>query len=268
MAAFRLILFVLLLSVLVQIRPPLAWAQENDWREMKVKGVVMDPHGDTPVVLLEETQERHTFPIWIGLSEARAIALELEHVPTPRPFTHALLKNILATLQVEVVHVVIHDIRDNTFYATIALRANQQMLSIDARPSDAIALALSANAPIFVAAKVLGTIQTIPPHMLAPVSTSTQALGMHIQNLDAGLASFFQIANTDGVLVAFVETASEAERRGMRQGDVITRINGKVVKDIQDVLNQVQEVKKEQEIVLQITREKHVVTIRLSAVSP
>lgn len=243
-------------------------SQESDLREMKVKGVVMDPRGDTPVVLLEDAQEQQIFPIWIGLPEARAIALALENVPTPRPFTHVLLKNILATLHVEVVHIVINDVRDNTFYATIALRANQQMLSIDARPSDAIALALGSNAPIFVAAKVLGAVETIPHQLLVPPSLSTQTLGMHIQNLDAGLASFFHVANTDGVLVAFVESASEAERRGMRQGDIITSVNGNAVKDLQDVLTQFKDVKKEQEIVLQITREKRLVTIRLSAVGP
>lgn len=241
---------------------------ESDLREMKVKGVMVDPEGDSPVVILEETQERRAFPIWIGLPEARAIALELESVPTPRPFTHALLKNILAMLQVEVMRIVIHDIRDNTFYATISLRTTQQMLDIDARPSDAIALALSTQAPIFVTSKVLGAVRTIPQQELSPslgALGATKTWGMHVQNLDANLASFFHVKHTDGVLVSFVETESEAERHGMRQGDVITNVNGKTVKNIQDMLTLLQEGQKEQDIILQVTREKLSVTIRLSA---
>lgn len=213
-----------------------ASSPESDWREMQVKGIMLDPEGESPVVILEEMQERRAFPIWVGLSEARAIALELESVPTPRPLTHVLLKNVLTTLQVEVVRVVIHDIRDNTFYATIALRTSQQSFEIDARPSDAIALALSAQAPIFATAAVLGAVRTIPQQELPASLVATKTWGMHVQNLDASLASFFHIHNTDGILVAFVETASKAERHGLRQGDVITAVAGKTVKNVHDML--------------------------------
>lgn len=242
-----------------------ASSQESDLREMKVKGIMVDPEGDSPVVILEETQERRAFPIWIGLPEARAIALELESIPMPRPLTHALLKNILAMLHVEVRRIVIHDIRDNTFYATISLRTTQQTLDIDARPSDAIALALSTQAPIFVTSKVLGAVRIIPQQELSPSLGATKTWGMHVQNLDASLASFFHMKNTDGVLVSFVELESEAERHGVRQGDVITKVNGKTVKNIQDILPLLQEGQKEQDIILQVTREKLAVTIRLSA---
>lgn len=243
-----------------------ASSHESDLREMKVKGIMMDPEGDSPVVILEETRERRAFPIWVGLSEARAIALELESVPTPRPLTHALLKNMLALLHVEVMRVVISDIQGNTFYATISLRTAQQMLAIDARPSDAIALALSTQAPIFVTSKVLGAVRTIPQQELSPALGDTKTWGMHVQNLDANLASFFHVKNTDGVLVSFVETASEAERHGLRQGDVITNVNGKIVKNVQDLLALLQEGQKEQDVILQVTREKLSVTIRLAAV--
>src|SRR5262245_7255221 len=132
----------------------------EDLLEMKVKGVTMDPQGNTPVVILAESQGHRAFPIWIGLPEARAIVFAMEGVATPRPLTHALLRNILTDLNVEIVRVVITDVQSNTFYATILLRQEKRTLTIDARPSDAIVLALQANVPVFVTRKLLDAVRT------------------------------------------------------------------------------------------------------------
>ncbi len=123
--------------------------------EMKVKGLALDPSTNTPIVILEDLEEERALPIWVGIFEANAIALEMESVPTPRPMTHDLIKNILEGIQAEVSRIVINDLQDNTFYAAIFLSLNGTEVTIDSRPSDAIALALRVDAPIFVAKKVL-----------------------------------------------------------------------------------------------------------------
>src|SRR5262249_4730173 len=129
----------LLLSVAVSLPRSAGQSLNEDVLEMKVKGVAMDPQGNTPVVILEDLQGHRAFPIWIGLPEARAIVLAMEGVATPRPLTHVLLSKILTDLNVEVVRVVITDMQNSTFYATILLRQGNRTLTSDARPSDAIA---------------------------------------------------------------------------------------------------------------------------------
>ena len=123
--------------------------------EMKVKGLTIDPLTNMPIVILKDLEEERALPIWVGIFEANAIALEMESVPTPRPMTHDLIKNILEGIQAEVSRIVVNDLQDNTFYAVILLSFNGTEVTIDARPSDAIALALRVDAPIYVAKKVL-----------------------------------------------------------------------------------------------------------------
>ncbi len=123
--------------------------------EMKVKGLTIDPLTNMPIVILKDLEEERALPIWVGIFEANAIALEMESVPTPRPMTHDLIKNILEGIQAEVSRIVVNDLQDNTFYAVILISLNGTEVTIDARPSDAIALALRVDAPIYVAKKVL-----------------------------------------------------------------------------------------------------------------
>ena len=123
--------------------------------EMKVKGLTLDPLTNMPIVILKDTDEKKVLPIWVGIFEANAIALEMEQVSTPRPMTHDLLKNIIEGFQAQVARIVVNDLKDNTFYAVITINLNGNEVLIDARPSDAIALALRVNAPIFVAEKVI-----------------------------------------------------------------------------------------------------------------
>jgi bifunctional DNase/RNase len=125
--------------------------------EMKIRGLMMDPVTNMPIVILKEACGAGILPIWVGVYEANAIALEIEKVVTPRPMTHDLLKNMLVGLDAHVHKVVVTCIKDDTFYAIIWLERNGRMVSIDSRPSDALALALRIDCPIFVEEQVLLT---------------------------------------------------------------------------------------------------------------
>ncbi len=123
--------------------------------KMKIKGLVVDPISKMPIVVLEDLQKQRMLPIWIGVFEANAIALKIENISTPRPMTHDLLKSFLDQLNISIEKIVVNDVRDNTFYALIHCRYNNQSLTIDSRPSDAIALALRVDSPIFVEEEVV-----------------------------------------------------------------------------------------------------------------
>jgi bifunctional DNase/RNase len=123
--------------------------------EMKIRTLMMDPATNSPIVVLKDAQGSAILPIWVGAYEANAIMLEIEKVQTPRPMTHDLLKNLLLGLSVSVQKVVVSDLRDDTFYALIWIEREGQLMSIDSRPSDALALALRVDCPIFVDEQVL-----------------------------------------------------------------------------------------------------------------
>ncbi len=125
--------------------------------EMKIRGLMMDPMTNMPIVVLKEHGSETVLPIWVGVYEANAIALEIEKITTPRPMTHDLLKNLLVGLETMVRKVVVTELRDDTFFAVIWLERDGQSISIDSRPSDALALALRMDCPIFVEEEVLKT---------------------------------------------------------------------------------------------------------------
>ena len=125
--------------------------------EVKIRGLMMDPVTNMPVVILKETQGSGVLPIWVGIYEANAIALEIEKVQTPRPMTHDLLKNFILGMDVHVRKVVVSELKDETFYALIWMERDGELISLDSRPSDALALALRLDCPIFVEDEVLKT---------------------------------------------------------------------------------------------------------------
>ena len=139
----------------------------NELVPMSIKGLMLDPMSNSPIVVLKDDDEKLFLPIWVGIFEANAIALQLENITTPRPMTHDLLRDMILKLDARVTRIVINDLRDATFFAQIRLlirrATGDQTLEIDARPSDAIALALRTEAPIFVAQSVLDQAQTITP---------------------------------------------------------------------------------------------------------
>ena len=123
--------------------------------KMEIKGLLMDPVSNMPVVILRDASDGVFLPIWVGIFEANAIALEMEKIATPRPMTHDLLRNLLQELEARVEKVVISELKDNTFFARIHLSRAGRTWDVDSRPSDAIALALRAQAEIFVEEEVL-----------------------------------------------------------------------------------------------------------------
>lgn len=125
--------------------------------EMKIRGLMMDPQTNNPIVVLKDVNGTAILPIWVGIYEASAIASEIEKQATPRPMTHDLIRNLLFGLEAAVKKIVVSDLRDDTFYAVIWLERDGQMISIDSRPSDALAIALRMDCPIYVDDAVLKT---------------------------------------------------------------------------------------------------------------
>ena len=123
--------------------------------EMKVEGLTLDPLTNMPIIILKDLLSDKALPIWVGYFEANAIALEIEKINTPRPMTHDLLRSMISSLHAKVKHVLINDLKDNTFFAVISVIQNGSDMTIDSRPSDAIALALRTKSPIFVEEKVI-----------------------------------------------------------------------------------------------------------------
>src|SRR6202041_3628837 len=123
--------------------------------EMKIRGLLMDPISNMPIVILKDAGTDTVLPIWVGIYEANAIALEIEKVSTPRPMTHDLIKTLLVGLEAGIKKVVVNELKDDTFFAVIWVQRNGELISVDSRPSDALALALRLDCPIFVDDSVL-----------------------------------------------------------------------------------------------------------------
>lgn len=128
--------------------------------EMKIKGLMVDPVTNMPIVILKDDSENRVLPIWVGIFEANAIALKVEDIDTPRPMTHDLLRNLVGVFDARVEKIVVSDLRESTYFALIYLRIGDTTVQIDSRPSDALALALRAQAPIFVEESVLDHAKT------------------------------------------------------------------------------------------------------------
>jgi bifunctional DNase/RNase len=129
--------------------------------EMSIKGLMVDPITNMPIVILKDKLGERVLSIWVGIFEANAIALQIENVSTPRPMTHDLLRNIITDLDGSVDRVVVSDLKDNTFFAIIHLTVKGERIAIDARPSDAIALALRTRSPILVEESVIDNAKTV-----------------------------------------------------------------------------------------------------------
>ena len=149
--------------------------------EMVIKGLMVDPVTNMPIVVLRDKEGERVLPIWVGIFEANAIALQIENVATPRPMTHDLLRNIIRDMNGTVEKVVVSDLKDTTFYALIYLQMGGEVVAIDARPSDAIALALRTQAPIFVEDHVIDNAKTVD---FKPESADSDRLQRWLESLD------------------------------------------------------------------------------------
>jgi uncharacterized protein len=123
--------------------------------EMRIRGWMMDPNTNMPIVILKDVASDTVLPIWVGIFEVNAIAIEIEKLASPRPMTHDLIRNLIQYMNARLERVVITELKDDTFYAVLWLTQDGETVTVDARPSDAIALALRADCPIFVAEPVL-----------------------------------------------------------------------------------------------------------------
>jgi uncharacterized protein len=149
--------------------------------EMSIQGLMVDPITNMPIVILKDKEGERKLPIWVGIFEANAIALQIENIATPRPMTHDLLRNVIKDLDGRVERVVVCDLKDNTFYAIIYLVVGGQSVAVDARPSDAIALALRTRAPILVDESVIENAKHVD---ITTERGDSERLQKYLENLD------------------------------------------------------------------------------------
>jgi bifunctional DNase/RNase len=239
---------------------PLWGAQDIATVETKIKTLMVDPNTQSPVVVLESVADKRLLPIWIDVVEARAIALEIEQIRTPRPLTHDLFRSVLSRLGVTIERVVITELRNSVYYALLYLKSKGQQLEIDSRPSDALALALKTSAPVFVAEQVFADSKALPSTQ-AP-EESRLKLGIQTQDLTPELAAAFEAGVTSGVVVSNVEAGGPAAAVGIEPGDIIVKVNGSAIKAAAE-LNELLRKKAPGNIKLQIVKRGKPVTVQL-----
>ena len=149
--------------------------------EMTIKGMMVDPITNMPIVILQDGEGKRVLPIWVGVFEANAIALQIENVAATRPTTHDLLRNIINDLEATVKKIVVSDLKENTFYAVIHLLLRDKLVTIDSRPSDAIALALRVRAPIFADDTVIENAKQLN---ISPSKGDSERLEKWLESLD------------------------------------------------------------------------------------
>lgn len=237
----------------------------EDILEIRVRRIAADPMTNTPVVVLEEVEGGRMLPIWVGISEAQAIARELEQMKTPRPMTHDLMKAILEDMQATVERVVINDLRNNTYYAEISLAQRDARFVVDSRPSDAIALALRVHAPIFVARRVMEAAGEYEQFHQSTRDRIGRQFGFYPQDLTEALAEHFQVEGMGGVLVSNVRSYSVAERAGLRRGDVILKVEGGVVSDVEQLGSVLLPARAGDVISLDVWREEETLSVELQS---
>lgn len=222
--------------------------------EVEVRQVGFDPLSNSPVVILQDKKGKRTMPIWIGISEAQSIALQLQGEIPPRPLTHDLVKSILEEVGVKVDKVLVNELKGSTYYARILLVNGKKNLEVDSRPSDAIALALRFHRPIFVNRALFES--TVTPQERKSVVTEgnserqlgTRLFGLTVQDLTDDLAEYFAMPASEGILVTEVE--GKVETTHLQRGDVIVAVNGEKVRDISELRQKIAKRKKKEVMLL------------------
>jgi len=237
-------------------------AQDSGTIETKVRSLILDPNSQTPVVILETVTDKKLLPIWIDLPEARAIALELEHVTAPRPLTHDLIRNILQAMGATLQRAIITDLRNSTFFAELFLHLKGQELKIDARPSDAIAIALKMKAPIYASAQVLAKSKSMPAPT-AGAKESQKTLGIQTQDLSVEIAALLNIPQKTGVLITDVAQGSVAMAAGIERGDVITKANDQPIQSSRELERFIQFKKTANRIKLELIKKGKLTVIEI-----
>ena len=203
-------------------------AADKELIRVSIYQLVVDPASRQPVVTLADLQEMRALFIWIGLPEARAIYSELEGVKPQRPLTHDLLEQIIQKTGGGIHRIVVTHTRENIYYATVVLQRENNLIEIDARPSDAIVMALKFDAPVFVSRDLF-------EKMSLPLESRTdipESYGLALQELTPDLAKYLSIESNKGVMVAGVRKGSRAEIDGLMAGDILVEIEGRIVEDV------------------------------------
>jgi len=203
-------------------------AENQELIRVTVYQLVVDPSSRQPVVTLADPGEQHALFIWIGLAEARAIYSQIEGVQYPRPLTHDLLEKIIQNANSTIHHVVITHSQDNIYYATIVMQREENLVEIDARPSDALVMALKFNAPIYVSRDLFEKV-SLP---LGSRTELQESYGLSLQELTPDLAKYLALESQKGVMVSGVRKGSQAAIDGLMTGDVIVAIEGRIVADL------------------------------------
>ena len=240
--------------------PPLRadGAQEPTSLETRVKTLLIDPSTQTPVVVLETLADKKPLPIWIDVPEARAIALELEHVSLPRPLTHDLIRNILQSLGATLERVTITELRNSTYFAHLALAVRGKVVHVDSRPSDAIAVALRMKAPIFVSAQIFSKAKSVPTQR----SEQTQKkLGLQAQDLTPELAKLFDSQHSKGVIITEVSVGAVGMKAGLQRGDIIIKANNQPITSTGDLESALQAAKPSSQIKIEVIKKGKPTTV-------
>ena len=219
--------------------------------EMEVKDVRIDVLGQNPVVILVDKGGKKALPIWIGVLEAGAIERELKNIQSPRPMTHDLFHSVLNKMEVKIKDVKIVELKDYTYYAILSLKLNKEIVDIDARPSDAIILALKSKSPIYVSEKIINQ-QAIA---ITKKEVFGERYGIRVQELTPTLASHFNYEGKIGVLISDVIPGSIGEKSGLKPGDIITKINLKEISSVKEFEDTFDHLQAESSIQIQIFRD-------------
>jgi bifunctional DNase/RNase len=223
---------------------------------MKIAGIRGNPASGQVIVILKEEDGLRILPIVVGEDQALSIHLGYEGVPAPRPLTHDLMVKILQTVETQVQKIVITELRDGTYFAEIVLQHLQKTYNLDARPSDAIALALRVEAPIYCHSSLLQQKAEQEGESELPQHTVAQGLGFVVQDLTPSLAQFF--GRKEGVLISEVIENSPADQAGLRAGDVVIRMNEVDVDGMETLTSQLQAQRSSSSLAIEYVREGEV----------
>jgi bifunctional DNase/RNase len=254
-------IFALAVTGLFALNLPLS-AQTNATTEvlLHVKDIGLSPDGSSPVVMLTDEDEQRMLPIWVGPAEAQSIMMALRGFKTPRPLTHDLANSIISELGGKLERLTITEMRENTFHGRLTIDVNGQTKSVDCRPSDGIAMALRAKAPIVAAAGVMK--QSVPVPVGGPTD-ETQAraipgLNVTVQVVTPDLAIAFGINEPRGILV------SASENKELKVGDIVIGVGGADVNGAAQFRQEIQKADKSKPVTLRLLREGKPMSLDLS----
>ncbi len=236
--------------------------QQKSEIEVEIRSIGFDNASNAPVVVLQDHDRRNALPIWIGPTEAQAIAMQMQGINPPRPMTHDLIKQILDGAGVEFQKVLIQDLKDSTYYARIFLHAGRHDLQIDSRPSDAIALAVRFHRPIFVATALLKGDGAIDLQHQLPAASTIKFSGLTLQNLTDELAEYFRVPSGQGALVA--DVAGDAPT-GLQRGDIILEMDGTAVSGVGDLAARMRALKQGAPAQLSVQRGSQRIPVQFSS---